>query len=454
MRAYEFLIESTGLSNRKPGEIFKNSLGDELIFNSVDFYPEDQGNFETTQDRDEAKESLEKSLNVPPGGIIWSNNPSSTTLAFGIAHFNDSNGNDVYIGRYFQKVSPNKIENKFPNNLPGGFKLQSKTSKKESSGYKPTDVLSNLKNLKPSDIVSQIKSKFGEDSDEYRAIDIFTKATSMPIVIPKGNMNVDAFTNYFAEMLQPMALILNKPVEGNANEAESRFFGNQGFDTCTITFGPTKTAGLSDSILRNSQGKEILISSKSQAGAKASAKNLYEKFQEAPEMIKEYPEVSDILTTIVKGGYAHGLLNLAVQYKMINSKEKEQVINLRGLPASKQIVGAGLISKNLEKYYSQRKTKDPARIVPFYHMLASIAYPLSDYINKNTNFSQGASDILNHGALIQMHTISSVKGEDIIIKKFNTVYPSQAVTSVLLSAHKTYMSTDNKGNLTFLIKKN
>ncbi len=454
MRAHEFLIESTGLSNRRPGDIFKNPSGDELTFNSVNFYPEKIGRYENPEERDNAITDVLDSLKIRPESIIWSNNPTTGALSFGLAHFNDANGKDVYIGRYFQKVSPNKTENYFPNVLPGGYKLQTATSKKESTGYKPTDVLSNLQNLTPKDIVSQIKNKFGADSDESRAIDIFMKSSTMPIVIPKGNMNPQAFTNYFAEMLQPIALVLKKPVDGNANEAESKFFGSEGFETCRITFGPSKTAGLSDSILVNSQGKEILISSKAASGAKASAKNLQEKFKESPEMARQYPEVVEILNTIVRGGYINGVLDLAIKYNMITSKEKDQVINLRGLASNTQILGSRLISKNLEKFYSQRNVSNPSKVIPFFHMLASIAYPLCDLINEKTNFSAGASEILNHGALIQMHTISSIDKENIVIKQFNTVYPSKAVTSVLLSAGKTYYSTDNKGNLTFVIKKN
>jgi hypothetical protein len=454
MRAFEFLNESTGLSNRKSGDTFKNPQGDELTFADVSFYPTDSPAYPSAEDRDAAIAEVAKSLGTTADSIHWSNSSGAGMLAFGVAQFSTGDEKKYYLGRYYKKVSPNKLENYFPNDLPGGFKLQTKTAQKEAAGYKPTDVLKNLRDLTPDSIVAQIKEHFGTDSDEARAVDIFVKSAAMPITIPKGQMNPTAFTNYFAEMLQPMALVLGKPVAGNATEAESKFFGKQGFNTCTISFGAGKTAGLSDSTLKNSQGKEIILSSKAESGAKASAKNLQEKFAESPEMAQKYPEIVDILNNIVEGGFASGMLRVAEKYKLIDAKEIEQVMSLRGLPGSAPIVGSGKISKNLEKLYAARKADDSSKLIPFYHMLAAVAYPLADYVNKNTNFSQAASDILNHGALIQMYTKADIKGDNIVIKEFIAQYPSKAVTSVLLSAHKTYYSTGNKGNLTFLIKKN
>jgi len=58
---------------------------------------------------------------------------------------------------------------------------------------------------------------------------------------------------------------------------------------------------------------------------------------------------------------------------------------------------------------------------------------------------------LNHSALIQMYTTTSVKGGNIELKAFRSVYPNGITKGVELSSHKTYYSTGNKGNLTFKI---
>jgi hypothetical protein len=75
-------------------------------------------------------------------------------------------------------------------------------------------------------------------------------------------------------------------------------------------------------------------------------------------------------------------------------------------------------------------------------------------VNKNTDFGSAASAILNFGAFIQVYTLATQAGKDIKLPEFHVDWPSKAVTSVLLSASKTYYSTGNKGNFTFQILKN
>lgn len=452
------VTESVGLANRKPGDLWQNEQGDQVVFQGLTFYP-DSGSYETPEDLQQALDKAGKERGISVDNMVWTNQPRGAA-AFAIAHFKDANdeSRDYYVNRYFRNISPNRIENNFPNDLPGGFKLQTKTAKKERAGYKPTDILTRLENLTPSDIVEQVKAKFGDDSDEARAIDMFVSGTPND-PIPLGNMNYEAFTNYFCEILQPMALVLGKPVKGNAKDAESRFMGSQGFDTCTISFGGSAIGGLTDSSLTNPDGQTIGISTKAKSGAKASAKNLADKVKEISvdedgrKLLSKYREEVSILSMIVDGGFVDGPLNLAVNYGMIDADEKAQVKALRKL-GPQEIIGKGLLSKRLEKFYGERRAADPSTIIPFYHMLAAIAYPVADYINENTNFGEAASVILNHGAFMQAYTNASKRGDSLVLGEFDYEYPSSAVTNVLLSAHKTYYSTGNKGNFTFKILKN
>jgi hypothetical protein len=451
------LTESVGLANRQPGSRFANEQGDELVFNSVSFYPE-AGAYATSQELTAAIADIAQQLTISPGSIVWSN-PARGARAFGLAHFTDIDGRDVYIGRYLQNISANRNENKFPNDLPGGYRLRSQAAEKERSGYKPTDVLTRLDNLTPDDVLSQVTAKFGEGSDEAVAMQTFMSATKFPVMIPRGNMNFLAFTNYFCEMMQPMALVMGKPTKGNAAEAESKFMPNSGFETCTITFGGGKTVGLTDSTLINPRGQSIGVSSKAKAGAKASAGNLNDKIKEmqgtpaGQDLLDSYPEAVEILQMITEGGYINGPLDLAVEFKIIDPTEAAQVVALRKL-GPQEVVGRGLLSSRLEKMYQDRRSKDPSKIVPFYHMLAAVAYRVADYINKNTDFPQAASAILNYGAFIQVYTYASQKGDMIALDQFEVKFPSEAVTDVLIAADKTYYSNGNKGNFTFQILKN
>ena len=130
------------------------------------------------------------------------------------------------------------------------------------------------------------------------------------------------------------------------------------------------------------------------------------------------------------------------------------MLKLKSLGPSDEIIESGLLSKKLEGMYQGRKSKDPSRIIPIEHMLAAIAYPLADHINKNTKFGKAASEILNNAALVQIYTDTAVTGDTITITKLTAVYPSQTVTGVLLDASKVYFSTGGKGNFTFTILKN
>ncbi len=459
MREIINLLESVGLSNRKPGDRWQNPQGDEIIFSDLNFYPE-SGAFETPEEMAAAISEVAQKIGVQSSAIFWTNQLQSSSKAFGIAHFVDAENKDYYIGRYYKSISPNRSENSFSNDLPGGFRLQTRAAKKERAGYKPTDVLGgNLNNLTPNDIYAGIVQKFGEASDEARATAAYMAHTGTgDAILPLGNMNFEAFTNYFCEMLQPMALVMNKARKGNANKAEDKFLTQGGFDTCTITFGGGKNEGLTDSTLTNPAGQALGLSSKAKGGAKASTKNLNDKVTEmrgdpdGQQILDKYKEEVSLLQMIVDGGQAGAPLNLAMAFGMITPEEKQQVLSLRKLGIKD--FNPDMLSDNLQALWNARSAADPSKIVPFYHMLAAIAYPVADYVNSNTNFSRAAADILNFGAFIQAQTYATKKGDTIILKPFEFTYPSTATTGVLLSAKKPYYSTGLKGNFTFQILKN
>lgn len=457
MRDLINLFESVGLANRKPGDHFANEQGTVLTFYGLEFFPP-EGAYPTANDVTAAVTLAARNEGISPENIIWTNQPRGA-LAFGFAHFVDEQNQDYYFGRYFRSINANSKENYFPNDLPGGYRLQNKTAKKERAGYKPTDVLSNLTNQTPDSILKQVISKFGNNSDEANAMNVFISAVDFPVSIPRGNMDFTAFTNYFCEMLQPIALVLGKPTNGNAADAEQRFLGKAGFAACTITFGGGKTEGLVDSTLISPTGETIGVSTKAKAGAKASARNLLEKVREMQadtdgrKILDKYKTEVDILQTIVNGGYIDGPLNLAVMYKIITPEEINQVKALRKL-GPQEVIGTGQLSTNLEKLYQVRKGANPKQNVPFFHLLTAIAFAVADYVNKNTNFGTAGSAILNYGGFVQAHTHAKLKGDQIILEPFDVRYPSEAVTNVLLSADKTYYSTGNKGNFSFKILKN
>ena len=452
------LNESVGLANRQPGTSFKNPAGDELFFQNVNFYPDGGGEYKDNDEMLAAVDLLSGKIGIQPTDIEWMNSSTVQSKAFGLAHFVDAQNQDVYMGRYMQKISPIKVQNSFPNvGLPGGYRLQTAVAQKEAAGYKPTDVLTKLDDLRPEEVAQQIVAKFGEDSDEARAVAIFM-AEDFPMSIPQGDMIYTAFTNYFCELLQPMALVMGKKLgnEADARKAESEFLSEGGFSSCTISYGATKTGGLTDSVLINSAGQTMGVSSKAEGGAKASAKNLKDKIvemQKSPEgkrVLERHKEAVSVIETVTEGS-TPGPLNMGVIAGIITPQEKEQILAIKNVPPGEEVLGNGRLSNKLEDMYRGRKARDPSVVIPFFHIRAVIANMVAKYVNENTDFSEAAAEILNWGAFIQLNTTGSSANGEIKLNPFDTIYPSKAITSVQLSADKTFYSTGSKGNFVFKI---
>ena len=461
------VTESVGLANRRPGTVFANPQGNQLVFQGVSFYPPGGGEYETPEQWQQALAEVCKQSKIDPALIQWTDSngnpvpaPKNQKGGFGIAHFVGDKGKQHFLARYLKKVSPILTQNEFSNKLPGGYRLQTAVAQKEAVGYKPTDVLgSNLDNLSPADIIGGIQAKFGVNSNEANATEIFMSSKSYPIRIPLGNMNFTAFTNYFCEMLQPMALVLGHKTTGQGKKAEQDWLNQGGYASCRITFGGSKIGGLTDSTLINPAGQTMGLSSKAEGGAKASAKNLLDKINEMRQdpdgvkLLEKYKKEVSLLG-VVTAGSTPGALNTAVLAKIITPEERDQIMGLQNLPAGTPVVGQQLLSPALEKRYQERKAQDPSKIIPFYHIRAAIAIEVADWVNTTTNFGKAAAEILNWGSFIQVETHASLQGNEIVMQPFFVKYPTQATTDVLLSAGKTFYSTGSKGNFTFKILMN
>lgn len=449
------LTEGVGLANRRPGEKFKNHVGDIVTFQGVEFYPE-SGKVDSAGDLVQLKVDAvdSKGLNVH-----WINQPTSSTGGFMIASFTGEDGNPYYLGKWVKEISPNKAQNNFAHNdIPGGFKFQSKAGQKENSGLKPSEWLTQFQNNTPQTILDQAVAKFGEDSSEANALRTFIQG-DIPVEVAKGNMNPGAFRDYFAEVLQPIALVLGKKVSGNAADAANIFFGpGAGYADCTISFNNNTIGGLYDSLLVNPEGKQIKLSSKGKDGANASVTNLIKSVQEldkvpaGAKLRKTYAKEIDMLENINKLGHFGAPIAIAEEYGIIGPGDGALVMQLKNLGPNDDV--STVLNKQLLALYNQRKAKDMGRIIPIEHMIAAIAYRVADYVNENTRFGEAASTILNNAALVQMYTDTKDTADTITVTKLTAVYPSQTVTGVLLDATKAYMSTQGKGNFTFKILKN
>ena len=445
------IVESRGLSGRVPGAVYKrgDAQDDQIVFQNLTFYPK-VGQYATKEETEAAFDQVQQQVKHP---IEKVNQASNSNRAFGIATFDTAVGTR-YLAKFAKEIKPVFDSNKFfqTDDIPGGFSQADARGSKEKAGYKPSDVLTDLKKQTPASILAQIGEKFTEDSSEYRAAEIIMNSPTFPVSVDGTGIDFTGFRDYFCEMLQPCVLINGGQVKGNAGEAAAVFMGRNGFAGCTVSFNANVSGNLYDSLLVSPEGKQIKLSSKGATGAKASSVNLLIALRELeaagmPEFAQNYPEVVDILNTIDKGDHNSGPLNLAVQYGIITKDEIPQVMSLKQSAGDPKFdIDKTNLSDNLKQLYHDRTAENPSKVVPLNHLVASIAYKVCDEINLKTNFSDAASDILNHSAFVQMYT-DATKSKDgqIIVKGFRTIWPGKLFSEVTLEAQKSYSSTSSSG---------
>lgn len=453
------LSESRGLGARRPGEEFVNKSNpeDRIYVNTVQFYPESGGEFNTPEELNAVLDQVKK---VYKAGINVVGSFKSSDRAFGIAVFDREQGGQLVFLKPFRSVKPDPTQNTWSNQdgIPG-YRYNSKAAAKTQAGMTPQDILTQQSDLDASMVLDQIIAKFGQNSPQGMAAAAVATGQDFPIQVPAAEgESFTAFRDYFCELLHPIALQTGN-YSGNAADAAEKFLAGSSFADCTINFGTDKTEGLSDSILIAPSGQKIKVSSKGAGGATASAKNIVDAAKEVaesnPKLLKKHKEVIELVQDIVKAGQAGAPLVLGVRYGIINQADATDIQNFKKLPNTTMDAVAKMgISKNLKKLINERGTKEPNNLNLYFHSLAAVAHKAAEYVNENTNFGQAASEILNNGALIQVYTKASESQGVWSIDSFETKWPSSTVTGVVFSAGKTYYSTGIKGNFTFKILKN
>lgn len=446
----ESLTESTGLAGRKTGDTFRNPDGDEIVFDNVKFYPEQGGKLEP-----EELDNILLQTNSELGNIKWMNNKSARTGGFAIATFSGPEG-PRYYGRYLESVKPSFTDNYVPNQVDD-YRFAGKAAAKAQAGLSPQDLLTDKIDLTANDILKQLAQNLGTDNPLYNIAYNIAHGEPLPMTIdaPEG-VSFSAFRDYFCEILQPIALQKGQ-YKGNAGEAAEIFLDGS-FEDTVISFDDTKTAGLSDSIMTNSEGKYVKISTKGGKGATASTSNLVNSVNElsatvnGQKLLEKYSDTIETLREIQKQGQAGAPLYLGVKYGIIDQDDAETIKTFKKLgPASMDKIDDLGLSDNLVQLAKSRKTDNPDNVNLYYHLMAAVAHKAAEEVNDKTDFSKAAADILNNGALVQVYTKAKEKGNQWILNEFDTEYPGESTKGVYLSAGKTYYSTGIKGNYTFKI---
>ena len=323
-----------------------------------------------------------------------------------------------------------------------------------------------MDDLTPKDIINQVIAKYGEKHPLTIVTKMIESGAPLPITMRAiPDMEITAFSNYFCEILHPIAL-QRDVFTGDAGKAAKLFLGTPSFDGTMISFGSTKTEGLSDSILTAADGRSIKFSSKAGKGASASIGNLANSINEMRQakdkglqkFLKSIKEAVIVTDIIDEYSSKEGPIQLALHYDIISNNEALQIKKLDRLAASGEVSYHELmedskkyLSAKLRKLFVGKATSKPDQADAFAHMITCIMYKTADHINFNTNFGVESAKILANAALVQVHTKVVEKGDKWIIKEFHTKYPGNFDVSVAIDPTKHYMSTKIKGKLTFKI---
>lgn len=449
----EQLNESTGLANRKSGDVFRNSSGDEIVFNNLRFFPEQGGKLEP----DELDMVLKQVVDEVGSDIQWLNSRNARSGGFAIASFNTPEG-ELFFGRYLEGIKPDFTGNYIPNQI-GDYKFAGKAAAKIQSGLTPQDLLTDRIDLTVDDILKQLANKLGTDNTLYKVAYNLAMGEPLPMTFEApADASFTGFRDYFCEILQPIALQRGQ-YTGNAGEAAEIFLGGT-FEGTLISFDDSKTAGLSDSVMTNEDGKSIKVSTKGGKGATASTGNLINSVNELQEtengrkLIEKYQDTIDTLREIQKRGQAGAPLYLGVKYDIIDEDDARTIMNMKNdAPISLSNIDEMDLSPTLVKLAKDRGTNNPEKVNLYYHLIAAVAHIAAEEVNDKTDFSKAAADILNNGALVQVYTKAKEGKGQWTLSEFDTVYPGDSIKGVYLSAGKTYYSTGIKGNYTFKIDK-
>ena len=188
----ENLSESTGLANRKSGDVFRDGEGNEIVFNNIKFFPEQGGKLEP-KELDMVIRQVSDELS---SDIQWLNNRSPRSGGFAISSFSSPEG-ELFFGRYLESIKPDFTGNYVPNQI-GDYRFAGKAAAKIQSGLTPQDLLIDRIDLTVEDILKQLASKLGTDNALYQVAYKLAMGEPLPMTFdaPKEE-SFTGFRDYF-----------------------------------------------------------------------------------------------------------------------------------------------------------------------------------------------------------------------------------------------------------------
>lgn len=455
MRFNEFKLteSSRGILFRNPGDPFvsKANPNDVLTFVQSQYFPSHEGNSQYETPEEFVVAQKEAADQFP--GIVWTNRPTNSTLAFVVITLQDAQGTKKYYGRFFSHIYVN-MAGKWGNDGIPGYDLNIKSSMKAKSGLKPTDIfptgqqfdsiislIAEAKNKLPPNLVG------GLAMVSQHKLPFFTNETE----------RLAAIRDDLGETISVMAL-WNGMIGGDAEAARKFLLKGRPWSSCSITFPAGKNNGLVDSVLRPKKGVAIGISAKGGAGAKASASNIWAgvellKSTGQQAVLDKYPEAVGVLQTIQEETAVNGPFVLGIDYNICTNADWQLVIeSIKN--GYKQVPNTPKWA-NIRKFMAHivSKKTDASNYNIGYHALAGLAKIIADTVNTQCpNFGEACLTFLNSSPLIQIHTDAKADPKGVQITGFRPIWPPQFSGTVQLNAGKSYSTTDAINKFAFEFK--
>ena len=453
MKIKHIITEAKGIFGRNEGDPFVHTDGRKANFQSVEAYPDPQ--FEKYEDKNQLADAIKEFETNNNCKIEWVNSPGGA-LAFAVAILNDGD-NLIYWGRYLRQTKANMLGVWDNKQIPQGWSLGTSGAQKLQAGYDPQHLIkTENKFMSTGQVVNTVKSNAPEEVKELFAQNLTKLASGRGDITFTGMAGqMEAIRDYFGEIMQPLALA-GGVIKGQAEDARKLLADGANWKNCKMMWPMAMNAALCDSFLIAPNGQEIGISSKGGAGAKASAKNIYDAYKKAEadgntDLINNAKFTIDIVRLIAEKTAKEGPFAIA-EFLGMNNITQDISNEVAEYVQQGKTDFDGVSQASADLLANFRVNSDVKGFNTGYAIMAAVAKTVAKEINKNPEFTRGALALLNQSAVIQVYTKMTKRGDDAVLSDFRAVYPPNFEGQILVDGGKSYYSSRIQGKLAFAFK--
>ena len=478
MRASEFLFEASGLRAARPGEIYVDPQSVEYKFVSWNWqFPSNPNVVQYASSADMQAEILQVTAG-DKNKIIWVNAPSARSKSWGYASFADPQGNEIWIGKFYDRKNPNSTisdtEVKTVTGLTAGGASGKGTGAaiKAAAALQPGDLGIADNRARNINSIQKVVSTHAQGT--MLSASITNTTNGEEITFQGGAPIANALQDDFCEVIAPIAIISgHEVVGGSVSAALMDVFKTEILESNSvlIRFPPDQNNPLIDSFIV-AGGIELGVSSKGKQGAKATITNIWKAKDDASKTtngaiyVAKHAAAVEVLDICKDQSGIEQPITLGIKFGVINSMEATVLRNMMQVPRSPQYQLLGDPSNPnavVKTPTKQDLAKVPPQLMRFFKMggyksgsyvsflcLARIANLVAQHINtdKTLDFGEAIRSFLNNSAMVQAKSIVSKNGNDAVVRSINIVYPPNFKEKATIESNG-YSGTGAKGKFSF-----